>query len=90
LARVGGVEDTIFMAFAGETVKAEPEGDIERTSEEGKASSVHFIHFRFTPAAIAKFRAPDTQVVIGFKHPNYGHMAALQQAARAELAKDFD
>ena len=89
LARVGGVEETMFLSFAGETVMATPERDQERTREDGKASSVHFVHFPFTPAQIAKFKAPGTQVVLGFKHPNYGHMAVLSEATRAELAGDF-
>jgi hypothetical protein len=29
-------------------------------------------------------------VVLGLDHRNYGHMAVLPEAVRAELAKDFD
>ena len=90
LARLGGVEDGIFLQFAGETVLGVPERDIDRTTEEGKTSSVHFIHFPFVPAQVAKFRAPGTQVIVGFKHPHYGHMAVMPDEMRAELAKDFD
>ncbi len=89
LARIGGIENAIFMSFAGETVPAMPEDDTERTREDGKASSVHFVHFRFTKDQIAKFRQPNAQVILGFKHTNYGHMAVLPEASRAELAKDF-
>jgi hypothetical protein len=90
LARLGGVEETATMSFAGETVKGVPEADLDRTTAEGKASSVQFIHFPFTPAQIEKFRAPGTQIVLGFSHPNYGHMAVVPEAVRATLAKDFD
>ena len=89
LARIGGIEHTMFMGFAGETVAAMPEDDAERTRADGKASSVHFVHFKFTQAQIEKFRRPDAQAILGFKHPNYGHMAVLPEASRAELAKDF-
>lgn len=89
LGRLGGVERTAFIEFAGESVVGEPEGDIERTNEEGKASSVHFLHFRFTPAQIARFRAAGTQVLVGFRHPAYGHMAVMPEAVRAALAEDF-
>jgi hypothetical protein len=90
LSRLGGVENTMFLSFAGETVEGAPEQDTERSTPEGKASSVHFVHFRFTPGQIAKFRAPGTQVILGFKHPNYAHMAAVSEASRAALARDFD
>jgi hypothetical protein len=89
LARMGGVERTAFIDFAGESIAGEPEGDLDRTNEEGKTSSVHFLHFRFTPAQIAKFRAPGTQVLVGFRHPAYGHMAVMPEAVRAALAADF-
>ena len=90
LARLGGVEETATITFAGETVKGVPEADIDRTTAAGKASSVQFIHFPFTKAQIEKFRTPGTQVVIGFSHPNYGHMAVMPETVRATLAKDFD
>lgn len=89
LARIGGIENTMFMSFAGETVAAVPEDDAERTRADGKASSVHFVHFKFSQAQIEKFRRPNAQVILGFKHPNYGHMAVLPESSRAELAKDF-
>ncbi|WP_448192070.1 DUF3501 family protein [Azospirillum sp. sgz301742] len=89
LSQMGGVEDTMQLQFAGHTVTARPEGDVERTNEAGKASSVHFVHFDFTPEQVTAFRAPGTQVVIAFAHPNYGHMAVMPERVREELAKDF-
>jgi hypothetical protein len=90
LARIGGIEETAFLSFAGETVKGVPEADVERTSAEGKASSVQFIHFRFTRDQIAAFRRPDTEVTLGFRHPGYAHMAVLPETVRETLAQDFD
>ena len=90
LARLGGVENTIFLDFDGETVVAAPEQDVDRTTAEGKASSVQFVHFPFTPDQIAKFRAPGTRVVVGFKHPSYAHMAVMPEEVRAALAEDVD
>ncbi|WP_431861763.1 DUF3501 family protein [Azospirillum sp.] len=89
LTRLGGVEETMQLQFAGHTVQARPEADVERTNEEGKASSVHFMHFDFTDAQVAAFRTPGTQVVVAFTHPNYGHMAVMPERVREELAKDF-
>ena len=90
LARLGGVEETAFIKLDGETVKGVPEEDQDRTNAEGKASSVQFVHFPFTPQQIALFREANRQVVIGFSHPEYSHMAVLSEEIRAELAKDFD
>jgi Protein of unknown function (DUF3501) len=89
LLKLGGIEHRMFVTIGGETVRAVPEGDVERTKSDGKTSSVHFVHFRFTPAQIAKFREAGMQVVLGFDHPEYGHMAALPDSTRAALAEDF-
>ena len=89
LGRLGGVEETAFLSFSGETVDGQPEADMDRTTAEGKASAVQFLHFRFTPEQIAKFRAPGTQIVLGFRHPAYAHMAVMPEAVRAALAEDF-
>ena len=65
------------------------ESDLDRSTADGKASSVQFVHFDFTPAQIAKFRVPDTQVIVGVEHPWYGHMAVMPEAVRQALAEDF-
>ncbi len=90
LSRLGGVEETAFLGFAGHRVVGTPEADVDRTSADGKASSVQFIHFTLTADQIAAFRAANTQVVIGFDHPAYGHMSVMPEAVRDALAKDFD
>jgi hypothetical protein len=89
LAKLGGVEETAFLEFDGEKVAGVPEADVDRTSAEGKASSVQFIHFPFTDGQAQKFRADGTQVVIGFRHPQYAHMAVLPDPVRRALAEDF-
>lgn len=89
LARLGGVEETMSLQVAGHTIAARPEGDVERTNEAGKTSSVHFMHFDFTPEQVAAFRQPGAQVIVSIAHPNYGHMAVMPESTRAELAKDF-
>ena len=90
LARLGGVEETAFIRIGDETTKGMPEADVDRTSGAGKASAVQFVHFPFTPAQIARFRAPGAQIVVGFSHPAYGHMVVMPEAVRAALAEDFD
>jgi len=90
LGGLGGIEETVFLRVGDETIAARPEADQDRTTEDGKASSVQFVHFVFTPAQIAAFRVPGTQVVLGMSHPNYGHMAIVPDTVRAELTRDFD
>tara|TARA_B100000614_G_scaffold43716_1_gene36685 strand:- start:978 stop:1574 length:597 start_codon:yes stop_codon:yes gene_type:complete len=89
LARLGGVEETITLSVGGETIQAKAEEDIDRTTAEGKASSVQFVHFPFTDEQVAKFRDPATQVLVGITHPAYGHMAVMPSEVQATLAGDF-
>lgn len=89
LSRLGGVEETMSLSFAGEKIIGRPEEDVDRTNAEGKASSVQFVHFDFTPAQIEKFRVPDAQIILGIEHPQYGHMAVMPEAVRKALAADF-
>ena len=89
LARLGGVEATGFIEIGGERIRGKAEEDQDRTNAEGKASSVQFIRFAFTPAQIAKFRTAGTQVLVGFDHPEYGHLAVMPEATRDALSKDF-
>ena len=90
LAGLGGIEQTAFFQLGASKIPALPEADQDRTTAEGKASSVQFVHFPFTEAQIAAFRQPGAQVILGFSHPAYSHMAVVAEATRAELAGDFD
>jgi hypothetical protein len=90
LATVGGIEHTAFIRLGADTIKGLAEADQERTSAEGKASSVQFIRFPFTAEQIARFRRPGAEIVVGFAHPGYAHMAAMPEPVRAALAEDFD
>jgi hypothetical protein len=86
---MGGIEETVFLRVGGETIKALPEADQDRTSAAGKASSVQFVHFPFTVDQIAAFSSPGAEVVLGFSHANYRHMTIMPEAVRAELTTDF-
>ena len=90
LMRLGGIENHVFLDVAGERIRGEPDPTRENTSPEGKASSVQFLRFGFTEGQITRFKIPGAQVIAGFNHPNYGHMASLPEPVRAALAKDFD
>ncbi len=89
LATLGGVEHTAFVRVGGNTIRGVPEDDQERSREDGKASSVQFLRFPFSAAEVAAFRGDAGDVVVGFGHPNYGHMAVMPAAVRRALAADF-
>lgn len=89
LAGLGHIEMMVSLSFAGQTVTAIPEDDLDRTTPEGKTSSVHFLHFPFTPEQAAAFRTPGAQVTLGITHPKYGHLAILSEDSRASLAADL-
>jgi len=89
LRAITWVEKHLYIDVGGEKVAGEAETDVERTKADGKTSSVHFVHFRFTPEQIAKFRLPETQVMVVIAHENYHHMAVMQPQVKEALAKDF-
>jgi hypothetical protein len=90
LAQLGGIENAMFLSFAGETVRGVPDEDRENTREEdNKASSVQFVRFPFTAAQKQKFREAGAQVVVGFDHPNYAHMAVMPEPVRQALMRDL-
>jgi hypothetical protein len=90
LLTLGGIEETVFMEIGNDVIRATPTEYDERTSPDGKTSSVHWLRFKLTPEQIARFRGGGEKVILGISHRNYGHMAVLSADARAALAKDFD
>ena len=89
LGKVGGIEEMVFMKLNGETIKAVPEEDVDRTSAEGKASSVQFIHFNFTDDQIQKFKSNDVNIELGMDHKEYSHTTKLTKENIASLSADF-
>jgi hypothetical protein len=89
LNNLGGVEDSFYLQIDQERVAGTPESDVERSREDGKTSSVHFLRFVLTPQQIAAFRSPAGQVLLGCDDVRYPHLSMLGQEVRAELARDF-
>jgi len=89
LGKVGGIEETVFMKINGEKIKAVPEEDVDRTSAEGKASSVQFIHFNFTDDQIEKFQSNSSEIELGIDHKEYSHSTKLSKENIASLSTDF-
>lgn len=95
LVRLGGIEETIRLRIRADgqehLVPAVPERDTERTdAETGKTSSVHFVHFPFSDAQVAAFRAANAEVTLEITHPRYKHAAGMPDEMRASLVADFD
>ena len=89
LGKVGGIEETVFMKINGEKIKAVPEEDVDRTSSEGKASSVQFIHFNFTDDQIEKFQSNSSEIELGIDHKEYSHSTKLSKENIVSLSADF-
>jgi len=89
LGKVGGIEEKIFMKIDNEEVKAVPENDIDRTSAQGKASSVQFIHFKFNDEQINKIKLGIVSIELGIKHEEYAHTTKLTEDNVKSLLADF-
>ena len=89
LTSVGGIENKIFIEIDGKKIISRPEQDTDRTSEDGKASSVHFLHFDFSDEEIKKFKDKNLRVLIGFDHENYMHFSEFSINSKKELSSDF-
>ena len=89
LGKVGGIEEKIFIKINDEIVKAVPEEDVDRTSAEGKASSVQFIHFKLNDDQISKFKSDSTTIELGIDHKEYTHTTKLAENSVKSLCADF-
>ena len=89
LGKVGGIEEKVFIKINGEIIKAIPEEDVDRTSAEGKASSVQFVHFKFNEEQIQNFKSDGVDVEIGMDHKEYSHTTKLSTTNLSSLSGDF-
>ena len=89
LGKVGGIEEKIFMKIDNENIIAVPEHDVDRTSNEGKASSVQFIHFKLNDNQIEKFKSGNSSIEIGINHNEYSHATKLTKDNVSSLSADF-
>ena len=89
LGKVGGIEEKIFMKINDEIVKAVPEEDVDRTSAEGKASSVQFIHFKLNDDQVSKFKSDSVTIELGINHKEYTHTTRLAENSVKSLCADF-
>ena len=90
LNKVGRIEQNVYMMVGNEKVKAEPETDIDRTSSEGKASSVQFLHFKFSKEQIENFKNINNEIILGIDHNLYNHMTKISKDTKVVLIQDFN
>ena len=89
LGKVGGIEETVYLEINKEKIKAVSEKDVDRTSSEGKASSVQFLHFNFSEEQVKKFKDTTNIVTIKIDHDLYRHSVNITKDTRNSLEKDF-
>lgn len=89
LNSIGGIENNTFLRVKDTKILARAEDDTERTNEEGKASSVHFLHFDFNDSQIKDFLTPYCEIQLGFNHESYQHISILSKNIIESLGKDF-
>jgi len=89
LNKVGGIEEKVYIQVGKEKISAIPEKDLDRTSAEGKASSVQFVHFNFSQQQIKNFKDINNEIIIGINHKYYNHMSKISEETRKALSEDF-
>jgi len=90
LNKVGGIEEKVYILIGDEKIMGVPEQDLDRTSTEGKASSVQFIHFNFSTTQIDKFKDSNNIIYLGIDHFEYSHTTKISNEKKISLAKDFN
>ena len=90
LSKLGGVEENVFIKIDNDTIYGKPEIDVDRTSAEGKASSVQFIHFEFDQNQISKFKGNNVSIELGIDHKEYSHSTKLSESTIKALSSDFN
>lgn len=89
LNKAGGIEEKVYIKINDSKIKADPEKDVDRTSAEGKASSVQFLHFKFTDEQLKEFKDNKNSVILGIDHNLYSHMTKLSNESKNSLIQDF-
>ena len=90
LGKLGGVEENVFIKIDNDVIYGKPEIDVDRTSAEGKASSVQFIHFEFDQNQISKFKGNNVSIELGIDHKEYSHSTKLSESTIKALSNDFN
>ena len=96
LRTLGHVEETLSLSLPGSFNIAATSVDgheVERTTEDGKTSAVHFLKFDFDEEQKQAFlriaQIGGAQLELAFSHANYAHSTKLPQETIRELSTDL-
>ena len=90
LSNLGGIEESLKIKVNGKfIIDGRAEKDFDRTTAEGKASSVQFIHFQFSEEIISAFKLKNSKIELEINHKAYKHVAIINRKSVEELSKDF-
>ena len=89
LSKMGGFEEQISIRILDKVIKGKAELDADRTTADGKASSVQFVHFEFEEKEVEHIKSNVENISISINHENYKHATMLNIDTVEELIKDF-
>eukprot|EP01080_Neovahlkampfia_damariscottae_P007686 gene7686-12152_t len=88
LKQLSYIENFIALEFENEKIKGIPINP-DRTDENGKTSSIHFLKFNFSSEQIEKFKN-SKKVSFSIEHENYSHSTLLPSQTVKNVSKDFE
>ena len=90
LKRAEAFEEKFTIKIENRLIKGKAELDVDRTTADGKASSVQFVHFDFSSDDISMFKEENSKIELCIDHPTYAHSTILQHETKIELSGDFE
>lgn len=87
LSSWGGIENTFFLKINNHKIYATNTDNLERTNDQNKTSSVHFLKFDLSDDEKQDFLKFET--FIGFDFKLYAHTTLLNDVLKQALSKDF-
>lgn len=89
LYQLSGIEKYVCFSVLDQKIVAVAEQDVERTAEDGKTSSIHFLRFQFNKNAVDNF-SKNIPCILSINHPHYYYANQLTIAQQSALCLDFD
>ena len=89
LGKLGGFEEQLYLKIGDNIIKGEAELDADRTTADGKASSVQFVHFNFSETEKKMFKTDNIKIEIGISHEHYQHATMMNSSTIKELRDDL-
>ena len=94
LFQLGHVEDSVTLRFNNHSIAAVSASadDIDRTTADGKTSSIHFLRFDLSPEQTKDFKtlSPDSSAEIKVAHKNYPHSVCISSSLLSQLQEDLN